>query len=79
MSRCSFGRITSPKVNALSRKGATAFVAGEVEAGLELLARTLRLLELPRNIISSEVSRAREETQESARPLTLSRTAYNFS
>ena len=59
-------------------EGATAFVAGEVEAGLELLARTLRLLELPRNIISSEISRAREETQESARPLALNRTASNF-
>ena len=59
-------------------QGATAFVAGEVEAGLELLARTLRLLELPRNIISSEISRARQETQESVRPLGLSRTATTF-
>ena len=59
-------------------QGATAFVAGEVEAGLELLARTLRLLELPRNIISSEISRARQETQESVRPLGLSRTATSF-
>ena len=59
-------------------EGATAFVAGEVEAGLELLARTLRLLELPRNIISTEISRAREETQESARPMGLNRTASNF-
>ena len=59
-------------------EGATDFVAGEVEAGLELLARTLRLLDLPRNLISSEIFRAREVTQQSERPNVLNRTAETF-
>ena len=47
--------------------GASDVVAGEVEGGLEVLARVLRELEVPHNVLESEVNRARRATQRSAR------------
>ena len=60
-------------------QGATAFVAGEVEAGLELLARTLRLLRASSNIsfLLRSVGPVKRP-KESVRPLGLSRTATTF-
>ncbi len=48
-------------------------VSEELEAGLEVLARVLRSLEVPGNIIKDEVSKARSLTQASARTTTVPR------
>ncbi|MEE2789588.1 MAG: cation:proton antiporter [Myxococcota bacterium] len=56
-------------------KGADDFVAGEVEGGLELLALTLRAMNLPRNVIDLEVQRARTDSRASVRRHDISRTA----
>ncbi len=55
------------------RLGATNVVASEVEGGLEVLARVLRSLEIPRNVIQTEISKARAVSQSSARRFVLPR------
>ncbi len=57
----------------LQKLGATEVIAEEVEGGLELLAHTLRELEMPRNVIEERVEEARQETQPSARDATVPR------
>lgn len=57
----------------LQRLGATEVIAEEVEGGLELLAHTLRELEMPRNVIEARVEEARRETQPSVREATVPR------
>jgi CPA2 family monovalent cation:H+ antiporter-2 len=52
---------------ALQRMGATDVVAEEVEGGIELLARLLRSLAVPRNVIDGCVAEARSTTQASER------------
>jgi CPA2 family monovalent cation:H+ antiporter-2 len=52
---------------ALQRMGATDVVAEEVEGGIELLARLLRCLAVPRNVIDGCVAEARSSTQASER------------
>jgi CPA2 family monovalent cation:H+ antiporter-2 len=47
--------------------GATDVVAEEVESGVEMLARLLRRLEVPRNVIDDRLEEARTETQRSDR------------
>ena len=51
----------------LMHDGRNEVVACEVEGGLEILSRVLRKLEIPRNLISREISRAREKTMHSDR------------
>ena len=51
----------------LMHHGRNEVVACEVEGGLEILSRVLRKLEIPRNLISREISRAREKTMHSDR------------
>lgn len=51
----------------LSHKGRNEVVACEVEGGLEILSRVLRRLEIPRNLISREIKRARAKTMRSDR------------
>lgn len=51
----------------LLQVGASDVVAEEVEGAAEILARVLRELGAPRNVIDKEVEAAREETQETAR------------
>lgn len=54
--------------------GAAEVVAEEVEGGVEIIARLLRRLEVPRNIINRCIRNARDEaTQSSARKETLPR------
>jgi CPA2 family monovalent cation:H+ antiporter-2 len=53
--------------DALQRLGATDVVAEEVEGGIELMARLLRTLGVPRNVINRCVSDARAATQASER------------
>ena len=53
--------------DALQRMGATDVVAEEVEGGIELMARLLRTLALPRNVIDGCVAEARAATQASQR------------
>jgi len=56
--------------------GATEVVAEEVEASLEVMARLLRRLEIPRNVIETQVRSARMILQTTGdRRLTLPRTA----
>lgn len=55
--------------------GATDVVAEEVESAVEVLARVLRELDVPRNIIDAEVDGARARTQHTARTLKLPRAA----
>ncbi len=57
----------------LERLGATRVVAEEVEGGVEMVARILRLLEVPRNVIEERIELARAETQASARAATVPR------
>jgi CPA2 family monovalent cation:H+ antiporter-2 len=52
---------------ALQRMGATDVVAEEVEGGIELLARLLRTLAVPRNVIDGCVAEARAATGASQR------------
>jgi CPA2 family monovalent cation:H+ antiporter-2 len=63
----------------LIRVGASDVVAEEVEGGVEILARLLRALEVPRNVIDAEVHTARESTQESARAVTVPRQEWSAS
>ena len=51
----------------LSHHGRHEVVACEVEGGLEVLSRVLRKLEIPRNLISREINRARDKTMKSER------------
>jgi CPA2 family monovalent cation:H+ antiporter-2 len=51
----------------LSHQGRHEVVACEVEGGLEVLSRVLRKLEIPRNLISREINRARDKTMKSER------------
>jgi CPA2 family monovalent cation:H+ antiporter-2 len=55
--------------------GAAEVVAEEVEASLEVMARLLRRLEVPRNVIDAQVRSARIVLQTGGRRLTLPRTA----
>jgi CPA2 family monovalent cation:H+ antiporter-2 len=57
----------------LHAAGAKDVVAEEVEAGVEVLARLLRWLEVPRNVIEDRVHEARVSTQTSARRLVVPR------
>jgi CPA2 family monovalent cation:H+ antiporter-2 len=57
----------------LRTMGATDVVAEEVEGGLEILARLLRWLEVPRNVIDDRVDEARASTQTTARKVTVPR------
>ncbi|MBX3474116.1 MAG: cation:proton antiporter [Planctomycetes bacterium] len=57
----------------LQRLGATEVVTVEVEAAVEIMARVLRQLGIPRNVIDREVALVRENTQGTARSLTLPR------
>jgi CPA2 family monovalent cation:H+ antiporter-2 len=58
----------------LARLGATDAVAEEVESGVEIVARVLRKLEIPRNDILDRVEEARAAISESAeRPVTIPR------
>ena len=51
----------------LTHQGRNEVVACEVEGGLEILSRVLRKLEIPRNLISREIKRAREKPMHSER------------
>lgn len=59
----------------LLHTGATDVVAEEVEGGVEVIARVLRELEVPRNVIDAQVDAARARTQQTARTITLPRAA----
>ncbi len=61
------------EADALKAIGAQDVVAEEVEGGIELLARVLRLLQTPRNVIETRVKEAREATHTSERKLTFPR------
>jgi CPA2 family monovalent cation:H+ antiporter-2 len=61
---------------ALVTLGATDAVAEEVEGGVEVLARVLRRLSLPRNLIDEEIHHARSATQPSERVQTLPRQRF---
>jgi len=54
----------------LFRIGASEVVAEEVEGGVEMLSRLLRLLGIPRNLIETRIRETREATQQSDQPLT---------
>ncbi|MBN1944362.1 MAG: cation:proton antiporter [Bradymonadales bacterium] len=58
---------------ALESLGASDVVAEEVESSVEVLARVLRHLEIPRNLIESKIQQAREDLQTSHRKITLPR------
>lgn len=58
---------------ALTAVGASQLVVEEVEALTEMLARTLRLLDVPRNQIDRELHAARLATQPALRALTVPR------
>jgi CPA2 family monovalent cation:H+ antiporter-2 len=58
---------------ALQKIGATDVVVGELEAAVEILARVLRLMHIPRNMIDREIAIVREKTQLSTRPATVPR------
>jgi CPA2 family monovalent cation:H+ antiporter-2 len=55
--------------------GAADVVAEEVEASVEVIARLLRHLEVPRNLIDAQIHRARTATQASERALAVPRSA----
>lgn len=59
----------------LLRIGAHDVVAEEVESAVEVIARMLRRLETPRNVINDRLRCVRTETRTSERKLTLPRTA----
>ncbi len=56
--------------------GARDAVAEEVEGAVEVIARMLRWLEAPRNVIEQQIRRIRTETQSSERKQTLPRNAW---
>ncbi len=53
--------------------GASEVVSGELESAVEIMARVLRLMGIPRNLIDREVALVRERTQMSARGHTIPR------
>jgi CPA2 family monovalent cation:H+ antiporter-2 len=53
--------------------GATDVVAEEVEGGVEILARLLRWLDMPRNVIDERIDEARATTQTTERTQTVPR------
>ncbi len=53
--------------------GATDVVAEEVEGGLEILARLLRWVDVPRNVIDTRINEARSSTQTTERKVTIPR------
>jgi K+/H+ antiporter YhaU regulatory subunit KhtT len=53
--------------------GASDIVCEELEAGVEILARVMRHLGIPRNVLEQQVHDARQWTQRSARMLTIPR------
>ncbi|MBL9007176.1 MAG: cation:proton antiporter [Myxococcales bacterium] len=55
----------------LQRIGADEVIAEEVEGGVEMVARLLRRLTVPRNVILRSLREARDQTQQSARAATL--------
>jgi CPA2 family monovalent cation:H+ antiporter-2 len=55
--------------------GARDVVAEEVEGGVEVIARMLRWLEIPRNVIEERIHEVRADTQTTERRLTVPRTA----
>jgi CPA2 family monovalent cation:H+ antiporter-2 len=57
----------------LLRIGARDVVAEEVEGAVEVIARLLRSIEVPRNVIESSIQTIRSETQTSERKQTLPR------
>lgn len=57
----------------LMKLGAEDVVAEEVEGGLEVLARVLRRMEVPRNVIDERISAVRSQTQTTERKPTLPR------
>lgn len=57
----------------LEHDGASEVVIEEVEAGLEMLARVLRTMKVPRNLIEERLAEARESTAPSERRTTLPR------
>jgi CPA2 family monovalent cation:H+ antiporter-2 len=57
----------------LLKMGARDVVAEEVEGAVEVIARLLRYIELPRNVIESSIQSIRAETQTSERKQTLPR------
>jgi CPA2 family monovalent cation:H+ antiporter-2 len=58
---------------ALEHNGASDVIIEEVEAGLEMLARVLRRMNVPRNLIESRMVEARESTAATERRTTLPR------
>lgn len=59
--------------DALLKVGASDVVAEEVEGAAEMLARVLRALEQPRNVIDQSIERLRAATQASGRKATVPR------
>jgi monovalent cation:H+ antiporter-2, CPA2 family len=57
----------------LMKMGARDVVAEEVEGAVEVIARLLRSIEVPRNVIDSSLHKIRAETQTSERKQTLPR------
>jgi len=57
----------------LSELGAKAVIADEVEGGVEVLARVLRWLDAPRNVIDAQVEAARDGLQGASRTPTVPR------
>lgn len=55
----------------LEEAGATELVTEEVEAGVEMLARVLRRLEVPRNVIEERLEEARDLTEPATREIRL--------
>ncbi|MBK8207504.1 MAG: cation:proton antiporter [Planctomycetes bacterium] len=53
--------------------GASEVVSGELEGAVEIMARVLRLMDIPRNLIDREVALVRERTQTSVREHTIPR------
>jgi K+/H+ antiporter YhaU regulatory subunit KhtT len=53
--------------------GVRDVVAEEVEGAVEIMARAMRFVEAPRNVIEAQLQRARSETQGSERKLTMPR------
>ncbi|MCA8910712.1 MAG: cation:proton antiporter [Planctomycetes bacterium] len=57
----------------LQNLGASEVISGELEAAVEIMARVLRLMNIPRNLIDREVALVREQTQHTARRTTVPR------
>ncbi|HYX35196.1 MAG TPA: cation:proton antiporter [Oligoflexus sp.] len=59
--------------NSLLAQGAADVVAEEVEGAVEMIARILRLLDQPRNVIHESIHLVRRDLQESLRPIKVPR------